>query len=113
MRQNEMLRMANQVRLRSFRTATKYMYGVEIPKDHRDAVRLDEINGNTEWQDCTKLEMGQLFDYKTFRDVDATSAYEYTSCMPSNTMDDTKHNSLHTDISLMYHWTVCTRESSP
>jgi hypothetical protein len=46
MRQNEMLRMANQVRLRSFRTATKYMYGVEIPKDHRDAVRHDEINGN-------------------------------------------------------------------
>jgi hypothetical protein len=34
------------------------MYDVEIPKDYRDAVRLDEINGNTKWQDCTKLEMG-------------------------------------------------------
>jgi hypothetical protein len=46
-RQNKMLRMANQVKLRSFRTATKYMYGVKIPKDYRDAVRPDEINGNT------------------------------------------------------------------
>jgi hypothetical protein len=45
------------------------MYGVEIPKDYRDAVRLDEINGNTKWQGCTKLEMGQLLDYTTFRDI--------------------------------------------
>jgi hypothetical protein len=57
-RQKKMLRMAKQVKLRSFCTATKYMYDVEIPKDYRDAVRLDEINGNTKWQDCTKLEMG-------------------------------------------------------
>jgi hypothetical protein len=45
------------------------MYGVEIPKDYRDAVRLNEINGNMKWQDCTKLEMGQLLDYTTFRDI--------------------------------------------
>jgi hypothetical protein len=69
-RQKKMLSMANQVKLQLFRTATKYMYGVEIPKDYRDAVRLDEINGNTKWQDCTKLEMGhQLLDYSTFRGV--------------------------------------------
>jgi hypothetical protein len=41
--------MANQVKLRSFSTATKYMYGIEIPKDYRDAVCFDEINGNTKW----------------------------------------------------------------
>lgn len=39
--------MANQAKLRSYCTAPRYMYGVEIPKDYKDAVRLNKINGNT------------------------------------------------------------------
>jgi hypothetical protein len=59
-RQGKILRMANQVNLRSYRNATKYMYGHEVPKDYDHAVRLDERAGNTEWQDSNKLEMAQL-----------------------------------------------------
>jgi len=68
-RHKKLLRMANQAKLKSFRTANKYMYGVEIPRDYLDAVRLDRINGNTKWQDCTKLELEQLGEYKTFKDI--------------------------------------------
>ena len=31
------------------------MYGIKIPKDYLNALRLDKIIGNTKWQDCTKL----------------------------------------------------------
>jgi hypothetical protein len=68
-RQQKLIRMANQTKIKSFRSAPRYMYGIEIPRDYQDAVRLDKQNGNTKWQDCTKLEMDQLNDYKTFRDI--------------------------------------------
>ena len=61
--------MVNQAKLRSFRTAPKYMYGVEIPKDYNDALRLDAINGNTRWADATKREMDQLNNYNTFESM--------------------------------------------
>src|SRR6056300_1198686 len=68
-RQKKLLRMVNQAKLRSFRTAPKYMYGFEIPKDYKDALRLDRLNGNTRWQDATKVEMDQLAEYKVFIDM--------------------------------------------
>src|SRR5210317_613299 len=61
--------MANQAKLRSFRTAPKYMYGYEIPKHYADALRLDRLHGNTKWQDATKAEMDQLAEYKVFVDM--------------------------------------------
>ena len=45
------------------------MYGVEIPKDYQDALRLDRLNGNTKWQDASRIEMEQLAEYQTFKDV--------------------------------------------
>jgi hypothetical protein len=55
--QKKLFCMANQAKLRSFRTAPKYMYGVEIPRDYQHALGLDQRNGNTLWQDCTALEL--------------------------------------------------------
>jgi hypothetical protein len=51
-RQQKLFRMlVNQAKLRSYRTAPKYQYGFEVPKDYQHAVRLDEKAGNTKWQD--------------------------------------------------------------
>ena len=44
------------------------MFGFQIPRNYAEALKLDEKNGNTRWQDCTKLELQQLQDYKCFRD---------------------------------------------
>ena len=68
-RHKKMIRMANQAKLRSYRTAPKYMYGIEIPRDYQHALELDRRNGNTKWQDATELEKQQLFEYKTFTDI--------------------------------------------
>jgi hypothetical protein len=67
-RAKKMLRMVNQSKLRSYKTCKKYMYGIEIPRNYDDGVRLDKLNGNEKWQNCTKLEMDQLHEYDTFHD---------------------------------------------
>ena len=66
--QKKLFRMANQAKLRSFRTAPKYMYGFEIPRDYTHAVKLDLQNGHTKWQESTVLEMEQLAEYDVFTD---------------------------------------------
>ncbi|KAG7344871.1 reverse transcriptase RNA-dependent DNA polymerase [Nitzschia inconspicua] len=68
-RQKKLFRMANQAKLRSFRTAPRYMYGIEIPRDYQHALELDQKNGNTLWQDCTALELSQMKEYRTFKDI--------------------------------------------
>ena len=58
--------MENQAKLRSHHITPKYMYGYEIPFNYEDAMRLDILNGNTLWQDCTKKEMDQLHEFNVF-----------------------------------------------
>ena len=71
-KQKQLFRMANQAKLRSYNRAPKFKYGFEVPRDYKHAMWLDRRNGNTKWLDATKLEMGQLDDYSTFRDVGKT-----------------------------------------
>ena len=66
--QKKIKRMANQAKLRSYRYAPKYMFGFEVPRNYNHALELDKKNGNTRWQDCTKVEMEQLYEYSTFQD---------------------------------------------
>ena len=82
-----MIRMANQAKLRSFRTAPKYQYGFEVPRDYNHAVQIDKSNGNTKWQDAVDLEMKQLDEYDTFKDIgknasiSSSSKYLARQCM--------------------------------
>ena len=43
------------------------MYGYEVPRDYDHAIQLNKHNGNTKWQDCTKLELSQINEYDTFK----------------------------------------------
>ena len=61
-RQKKLLRMVNQAKLCSFREAPRYKYGYEVLKNYDHAIRLDERNGNTKWQEATMLKMAQLDD---------------------------------------------------
>ena len=64
--EQRMIRRANQAKLHSFRTKPVYMYGYLVPRNHAQAVEIDERNGNTLWQDSEKLELGQHEEYDTF-----------------------------------------------
>ena len=44
------------------------MYIFWIPHDAKEALRVDEENGNDSWKKAIKLEIQQLMDYDTFID---------------------------------------------
>ena len=68
-RQKKLLRMVNQAKMRSHKHAKRYKFGVEVPKNHKDAMRLDEENGNTLWRDAELTELSQIDEYSTFQDL--------------------------------------------
>jgi hypothetical protein len=61
-------RMLNQARLASKRRGIRYKFGVRIPRNHPEAVRLDEENKNRLWQDSVDTEFEQVDEYETFED---------------------------------------------
>ena len=66
--QKRIVRVANQAKLTSYRTKPVYMFGVLIPRNYQQAIEFDKANGNTKWQDATRLELEQINDYDTFVD---------------------------------------------
>ena len=61
-------RMINQAKLKGERRAPIFMFGVQVPRSHKEAVELDKKNGNTKWKDAEQKELEQLDDYKTWHD---------------------------------------------
>ena len=64
----KMLRLVNQAKLKSFRSAPMYKYGFQVPRNHAEAMRLDQEHGNTKWHDAECLELDQIDEYDTFDD---------------------------------------------
>jgi hypothetical protein len=68
-REKMMLRMVNQSRIKATRNAPRYKFGYRIPCNYSEAMQFDLMNGNTLWREATDLEMSQLAEYDTFRDL--------------------------------------------
>ena len=66
--QKQLTRAINQSKIRQVRRSAVYQIGFLIPKDYKQALHLDEQNGNSKWYDATKLEMDQINEYKVFQD---------------------------------------------
>ena len=93
-RTKKFIRAVNQAKLRSYNTAPKYKYGYEVPKNYADAVRLDERNKTTKWQDAVALEMTQLDDYKTFKTYGRVKPSGYKK-IKVHLVFDVKHDGRH------------------
>ena len=65
----KMLRMVNQAKLRSYRTAPRYKYGYEVPRNYGHAMELDEKHGNSLWKEAIGKEHEQINEYDTFKDL--------------------------------------------
>jgi Reverse transcriptase (RNA-dependent DNA polymerase) len=68
-REKKMLRQIKQAKLTSFRSAPIYMFGYRVPRSVPEAFVIDADNGNTRWQDAMALEISQLKEYNTFKDL--------------------------------------------
>ena len=67
-RQKRLLRLANQAKLQSYRCSPVYKFGVQVPRNHDQAMELDRLNGNTLWRDAEGRELGQIDEYEAFED---------------------------------------------
>ena len=61
--QKQLTRAINQSKIRQVTRSAVYQFGFLIPKDYKQALQLDEQNGNSKWYDATKLEMDQINEY--------------------------------------------------
>jgi hypothetical protein len=68
-REKKTLRMVNQSWIKATRNAPRYKFGYHIPPNYDEAMQFDLKNGNTLWREATNLEMLQLAEYDTFRDL--------------------------------------------
>lgn len=95
-RQQKLLRMTNQAKLKSFRTTPVYKFGFLVPRNHAQAVELDIKNGNTRWQDAEALEVKQVEGYETFidkgKDAIPPAGYKKIRC---HMVYDVKHDGRH------------------
>ena len=68
-REKKFIRMLRQAFASKRKNATRYKFGVRIPKNLKEAKELDRANGNTLWQDALKKEMDQIKAFQTFKDL--------------------------------------------
>ena len=68
-RSDKLIRLVNQAKLHSCRTAPRHKCSFEIPRDCKHALQLNAEHKNTKWKDATDLEMQQLDEHQTFKDM--------------------------------------------
>ena len=62
-------RMCNQARLHTERNSPVYKFGILLPRDRNHALQIDKDNDNKVWETSIGLEMDQLAECKTFRNM--------------------------------------------
>ena len=62
-------RVINKAVLSQGRRPPKVKFGYQIPRDYKEALTLDAVNGNSKWQDAVATEIEQLDEYSTFKDL--------------------------------------------
>ena len=59
-------RAQNRKRKKAYNPQKQYKFGVQVPRNVREALELDKANGNTLWEDAIKLEVQTLTDMECF-----------------------------------------------
>jgi hypothetical protein len=97
-REKKMIRMVNQSRIKTTRNAPRYKFGYRIPRNYDEAMQFDLKNGNTLWREATGLEMLQLAEFDTFRDLghkDTASPPTGYKKIRTHLIYDCKHDGRH------------------
>ena len=88
--------LVHQAKLRSYCLAPCYKYGYEVPHDYNHAMELDTWNGNKLWREATDLELAQLNEYDTFKDLGhQASAPQGYKKIRAHLVYDVKHDGRH------------------
>ena len=68
-RQGQLFRLISQAKLQNCKNKPKFKCSFEISRNCKDAIEIDKQNGNTLWQDTTKLEHDSMAAYKVFKEL--------------------------------------------
>jgi hypothetical protein len=90
------LRMVTQAKLQRGSRGIRFKFGVQVPRNFKEAMELDKKNKSTLWRNAIKKEMDQIAEYGTFRDLGrgATAPADYkkiTVCLVFNVKHDLRH----------------------
>jgi hypothetical protein len=86
----------NRAKLHNLRRWPVYKYGHQVPRDQQEAVFIGQKNGYTESQDAEEMEIRQLKDYDTIRNLSlAAPRPEGFIMIPCRPVHDCKHNGHH------------------
>ena len=62
-------RLVKKAKTAAARRAPRYKFGVRVPRDYKEARRLQEEAGHTKWTDAEKVEIDQINDYDTLKNM--------------------------------------------
>ena len=62
-------RMCRQAKLHTQRRGPTFKFGILLPNDRNHALQIDKDNGNQSWQLSIDVEMNQIDEYETFRNM--------------------------------------------
>ena len=84
------------IKRKPFREKPRYKYGVEIPRNVKEALRFDKENGNKKWAEAMKLEIQLLKNLECFefqpKDYSPNKEYQKTTLvMIMNIKQDLRH----------------------
>ena len=68
-RLNVLERAVKQMKMKAQRRGPIYKFGARVPRDFREARRLQEEAGHTKWTDAELVELKQVDDFNTFKDI--------------------------------------------
>jgi hypothetical protein len=90
------LRMVKQANLQRAPRGVCFKFGVQVPRNWKEAMELDEKNKSTLWRDAIKKEMDHIAEYGTFRNLGrgATAPAGYKK-MTVRLVFDVKHDIRH------------------
>jgi hypothetical protein len=73
------LKNSNKKKKKKYDPRPQFKYGVQVPRNIKQAIEFDRINGNTLWQDSIKLEIKALTDLECFdfKDPDHKCGSDY------------------------------------
>jgi len=67
--EKKFIRMLTQINKAKSSNEPKMKFGIEVPRNFKDAIRIDELNNNKLWQEAIKTELDQIQSYNTFKDI--------------------------------------------
>jgi hypothetical protein len=96
-RDKKMLRMENQAKLRSKRSAPIYKYGFRVPRTVKEALEIDKAQNNTRWKESMALELASYKNMKPFETLERVlllqlviSGFKSIWCLTSSMMAGTR-----------------------